>query len=177
MELIRITDSHNPLLSGVPGLYESAFPAVARIPSKKLLQLIDKEPQMAFNVITVKGKFCGMAIVWDLDKFRYLEYFAMLPHCRCQGIGTEVLGELCRQSSQPIVAEVEPPETDIQRRRIAFYFRNGFHVDSQYPPILNGFHKDNPLWLVASQSLVDSADCQREIIRSVYSKVLYSLNT
>ena len=99
MELIRITDSHNPLLSGVPGLYESAFPAVARIPSKKLLQLIDKESQMAFNVITVKGKFCGMAIVWDLDKFRYLEYFAMLPHCRCQGIGTEVLGELCRQSS------------------------------------------------------------------------------
>ena len=72
MELIRITDSHNPLLSGVPGLYESAFPAVARIPSKKLLQLIDKESQMAFNVITVKGKFCGMAIVWDLDKFRYL---------------------------------------------------------------------------------------------------------
>lgn len=177
MELIRITGGHDPLLSGVPALYESAFPAVARISSNKLLQLIDKEPQMAFNVITVKGKFCGMAIVWDLDKFRYLEYFAMLPHCRCQGIGTEVLGELCRQSSQPIVAEVEPPETDIQRRRIAFYFRNGFHVDSQYPPILNGFHKDNPLWLVASQSLVDSADCQREIIRSVYSKVLYSLNT
>ena len=177
MELIRITDSHDPLLSGVPALYESAFPAVARIPSKKLLQLIDKEPQMAFNVITVKGKFCGMAIVWDLDKFRYLEYFAMLPHCRCQGIGTEVLGELCRQSSQPIVAEVEPPETDIQQRRIAFYCRNGFHVDSQYPAILNGFHKDNPLWLVASQSLVDSDDCQREIIRSVYSKVLYSLNT
>ena len=168
MELIRITGSHDPLLSGVPALYESAFPAVARIPSKKLLQLIDKEPQMAFNVISVKGKFCGMAIVWDLDKFRYLEYFAMLPHCRCQ---------VCRQSSQPIVAEVEPPETDIQQRRIAFYCRNGFHVDSQYPDILNGFHKDNPLWLVASQSLVNSDDCQREIIRSVYSKVLYSLNT
>ena len=32
---------------------------------------------MAFNVITVKGKFCGMAIVWDLNKFRYLEYFAI----------------------------------------------------------------------------------------------------
>lgn len=177
MELIRITDSHDPLLIGVPALYESAFPSVARIPSEKLLQLIDQYPQMKFNIITVRGKFCGMAIVWDLDKFRYLEYFAMLPHFRCQGIGTEVLGELCRQSSQPIVAEVEPPESDIQRRRIAFYRRNGFHVHSQHPSILNGFHKDNPLWLIASQPLQDSDACQHEIIRAVYSRVLHSLNT
>jgi hypothetical protein len=75
------------------------------------------------------------------------------------------------------VAEVEPPETDIQQRRIAFYCRNGFHVDSQNPATLNGFHKDNPLWFIASQPLQDSDACQREIIRSVYSKVLSSLNT
>ena len=108
MELIRITGSHDPLLSGVPALYESAFPAVARIPSKKLLQLIDKEPQMAFNVITVKGKFCGMAIVWDLDKFRYLEYFAMLPHCRCQGIGTEVLPRHRNGSTGRTMPSIQP---------------------------------------------------------------------
>lgn len=207
MELIRITNSSDPILADVPNLYELAFPPVARIPSerlrvletadaeqatkgragelssgKRLLRLIDKFPQMTFNVIVGRTSelcvtervFHGMAVVWNLGSFSYLEYFAILPASRCQGIGSEVLRTLRAQTTCPIVAEVEPPETDIQKRRIGFYRRNGFHVVTETPTILNDFHTGNPLWLLASQPLEDVNACQREIIRSVYQRMYNS---
>ena len=66
MELIRITSSQDSRLVGVPALYEQSFPVVARIPSDRLLALIDVLPQMAFHVVCQEGTFCGMAVVWGL---------------------------------------------------------------------------------------------------------------
>ena len=169
MELIRITSSQDSRLVGVPALYEQSFPVVARIPSDRLLALIDELPQMAFHVVCQEGTFCGMAVAWDLGTFRYLEYFALVPACRCQGLGSAVMASLLEASPLPVVGEVEPAQTDIQRRRIGFYRRNGFTVYTN-PAILNAYHPDNPLWLIASQPLAaaDVETCQLRVIDRVY---------
>ena len=169
MELIRITSSKDPLLEGVPALYESAFPEIARIPSEKFLKLIDICPQLNFNVITDNGSFCGMAIVWKLDQFWYFEYLAVVSEYRNKGIGRQVLKEIFLQTDLPIVGEVEPPVLDIQKRRLAFYGRHGLHVVSENPVVLNGYHSDNRLCLVSTKPLEDSEHIQCEIINKVYA--------
>ncbi|MBR7146301.1 MAG: GNAT family N-acetyltransferase, partial [Oscillospiraceae bacterium] len=52
--------------------------------------------------------------------------FAVREDCRGSGIGSELLDELIGTLPHPICLEVEPPETEIAKRRIAFYERNGF---------------------------------------------------
>ena len=151
MELIRITNSQDPLLAQIPALYESAFPPEARFP-------------------TDRGICQGMAVWWDLGSFCFFEYLAMLPAYRCQGLGTEVLQTLLSRFDKPILGEVEPPVTEIQKRRMDLYCRNGFHMVTD-PAILNSYHPDNPLWLITSQPLEDVDACQHTIISEVFEVV------
>ena len=168
VRLVKITSSKDPLLAQVPELYETAFPPVARIASHNLLALIDERPEVSFNAITHHGEFCGMAMVWELGDFRYFEYFAMMPGCRNRGFGARALKQLLQQSDLPVVGEAEPPESELQKRRIAFYLRNGFHVELENPRILNGYHSDNLLYFLSSRPLADADECQRQIIEKVY---------
>lgn len=171
MRLVKVTSSKDPLLEQVPQLYELSFPAVARIDSQRLLELIDEHPELTFNVITHDGEFAGMAILWELGTFRYFEYFAMMPYFRNKGLGAMVLKSLLQESDLPIVGEAEPPLTEIQQRRLAFYERNGFHVELENPRILNDYHSDNLLYFLSSQQLDDADECQRQIISKVYNVI------
>ena len=169
IKLVKITSSKDPLLAQVPELYEKSFPEVARIDSQRLLALIDEHPEMTFNVITVDGEFAGMAVLWDLGRYRYFEYFAMVPSYRNSGIGAQVLKTLHQESDLPIVGEAEPPVSEMQKRRIAFYLRNGFHVELENPAILNGYHSDNILYLLSTKPIDDTDLCQQLILSKVYS--------
>ena len=169
VRLVKITSSKDPLLAQVPWLYEMSFPAIARIDSQRFLSLIDNHPEITFNVITVDDEFAGMAVMWDLGEYRYFEYFAMVPSLRNQGVGAQVLKALCEESDLPIVGEAEPPVSPLQKRRIAFYERNGFHVELENPEILNGYHSDNILYFLSTKPLDDVDRCQRLIISKVYS--------
>lgn len=169
IKLVKITSSKDPLLAQVPELYEKSFPEVARIDSQRLLALIDEHPEMTFNVITVDGEFAGMAVLWDLGRYRYFEYFAMVPSHRNSGIGAQVLKTLHQESDLPIVGEAEPPVSEMQKRRIAFYLRNGFHVELENPAILNGYHSDNILYLLSTKPIDDTDLCQQLILSKVYS--------
>lgn len=166
--LKRISTSDDPLLAGVPKLYEEAFPPIARIESEKLLQLIDKHKNLDFNVICKDGKFCGFAMIWNLDTFRYFNYLATCPEYRNMGLGAQVIKTIRKQSPLPFIGEVEPPVTEIQKRRLSFYKRQGLVVISENPTILNNFHPGNNLWLVATKTVNNIDFIQQEIIDRVY---------
>lgn len=166
--LKRISNSKDPLLAGVSKLYEEAFPPIARIESSKLLQLIDKHKNLDFNVICEDGKFCGFAMIWNLGTFRYFNYLATCPKYRNTGLGAQVIETVRKQSSLPFIGEVEPPVTEIQKRRLAFYKRQGLLVLSENPTILNDYHPGNDLWLVSTEYVNNINFIQQEIIDKVY---------
>ena len=93
----------------------------------------------------------------------------MVPSYRNSGIGAQVLKTLHQESDLPIVGEAEPPVSEMQKRRIAFYLRNGFHVELENPAILNGYHSDNILYLLSSKPIGDTDHCQQLILSKVYS--------
>lgn len=79
--------------------------------------------------------------MWDLGDFAFLEHFVVDPAYRGQGLGAQVLQEVCGLLPGPVCFEVEPPQTETAKRRIAFYQRNGFCLnDHPYiqPPYAKG---------------------------------------
>lgn len=126
---------------------------------------------------TVYGRYdgdtlCGCLAVWDLGEFGFIEHFAVAPTCRNRGLGGEMLRALIRNLGKPLCLEVEPPETETARRRIAFYKRNGFFFSS-YPymqPPLGQDRKAIPLHIMATGGEVDAITFGR-IKTALYSQV------
>lgn len=174
MQLIRITHSIDPLLKDVIALYESAFPENERTSNEQFLAMIDRCSQMSFYAISEQGGLDGMAVIWDLGICRYLLYLAVKEDKRNGGLGAETLRQLLQQSTLPIIGEVEYPESNpMAARRIGFYQRNGFHIESEDPKILNSSHHYDTchLMLIASQPLQDIDECQRRVVDVVYKSM------
>lgn len=97
-------------------------------------------------------KICAIAAMWELESFLFIEHLAVDPEMRCGGIGQSLLREAMEESKLHVCLEVELPETDIARRRIGFYERNGFFLnDYPYyqPPMAEGKSKV-PLLIMTS---------------------------
>ena len=71
-------------------------------------------------------------VVWEFNKFAFIEHFVVNPEHRNGGIGSSVLSEIVEKVDKTVCLEVEPPETQIASRRISFYQRNNFFFN-EYP--------------------------------------------
>lgn len=173
MELVKIHNSNHPLLVKVPALYESSFPDDERTSTDKFLSMIDDCPQMTFNAIVKEGELAGMAVIWELGICRYLLYLAVEDGRRNGGLGAKTLKMLQEESNLPILGEVERPINEMNARRIEFYKRNGFHVETENPTILNASHTYSTciLQLISTQPLSDIDECQRRIVDVVYKSM------
>lgn len=70
--------------------------------------------------------------VWELKDFAFVEHFAVKTCCRNEGLGGRMLTEIRKLLDCPMCLEVELPETELAKRRIAFYERNQFFFN-EYP--------------------------------------------
>jgi ribosomal protein S18 acetylase RimI-like enzyme len=130
-------------------LYESAFPPEERDDTDKLVEgLLDgSRPCLAARKA---GDLAGFAVYSVLGETRiaFLEYLAVRPELRNQGIGAQLLQEFKRRigervpSMRGIVFEVDPPddatgaEAQLRARRIAFYERNGATLVTELPRLV-----------------------------------------
>lgn len=171
MKLVKITTCSDPRIVRVPELYEEAYPIEERTETERLLRMIEDCPEMTFNaILDDNDAFAGMAVVWELGICRYLLYLAVLREKRNQGIGAAALTALKGESDVPIILEVELPSDELKRRRIGFYVRNGFHIETENPVILNAAHtyENCVLMLMADVRLADCNECQRRVVDTVY---------
>ncbi len=130
---------------------ESSFPPEEYRTYDGQRELLENEKYKIYVLRDGEGPKAFITM-WDLDGFQFLEHFVVDPAYRNQGLGAKVLGEIKSMLSGPICFEVEPPETEYARRRIAFYQRNGFHVND-YPYIQPPYSRDKkglPLLIMTS---------------------------
>ena len=114
--------------------------------------------------------------VWRFDGFTYVEHFAVRADMRNTGMGGRMLTELEqteREAGRRLCLEVEPPEGDIQRRRIGFYERNGFSLNF-YPYEQPAFSEDKkpvPLLIMSTcGTLTEKEFCN---VRALLYKEVY----
>lgn len=112
-------------------LYVDSFPAEERRPIEQM-----PPDDSAFHLYAIESY--GLITTWQFPDFTLIEHFAIHPHLRKQGIGSEVLTALTGN----LILEVEPAETSpLAARRIKFYQRNGFkllNVPYMQPPYAPG---------------------------------------
>lgn len=140
---IRYYDPAAPLPEGFIELYHESFPADERrkwTTNEDARQFfLTNRDCRAFLGFDSEGNFVGLLIYWHLgDHLLYCEHLAVCPKMRGKGIGSKMISRLKDVSGDRIIVEVEPPETEIARRRIGFYERLGLvaHPEIEYvqPP-------------------------------------------
>lgn len=132
-------------------LMEESFPKDEYRPYPAQKALLE-EPGYRLWIMEEKEELLGFCAVWELEGCLFLEHLAVEPRYRNRGLGARFLRELAQHYRMPLCLEVELPESDLARRRIGFYERNGF-VLNRYPyemPALAPGQSPVPLLLMTS---------------------------
>ena len=95
------------------------------------LELLDRPAYKVWAYYS-SGELQGFLTVWDLGDTAFIEHFAVRAACRNSGIGGRMLKALSQKLGKRLCLEAELPETDLAKRRLDFYRRNGFSVN-EYP--------------------------------------------
>lgn len=126
---------------------------------KKLLELdcytiyIEKE----------KNDIVGFFAEWSNNEFRFIEHLAVNENYRGKGTGSRLLKEYHELNNLPVILEVEPPEDNIQKRRVSFYERSGYNLTSFgyiQPPLYEG-EGTIPLVLMSYPNMLDESQYKR----------------
>lgn len=131
MEFIKITQDFADK-EKLYALNDEAFPREERIPSDKLLALLQELDCDAWAFYD--GEFVGFAILLSDPalEMAYLSYFTVDAACRSRGYGAAALAKLAEvYAGYQIVLDMERMDEsagnyDQRLRRLAFYERNGY---------------------------------------------------
>src|SRR4030095_1386358 len=127
MKLIALSDRNSPAFAEIWSIYESSFPPDER-GSLAQQEALLKEPAYHLIAAYENDSLMGFISSWELD-FTFIEHVAVKEHLRDRGAGTKLLHAFLSERKK-VILEVEPPENDLKKRRIAFYKRIGFRLNS-----------------------------------------------
>lgn len=141
---MRLTDAYTKeQLKRVRLLYEDAFPKSEKKPFGMILRGRKKGNYEIFALEGEDGGFQGLAITMHYGELVLLDYFAIEPGCRGNGVGSRALNALQqRYQGKKFLLEIESTvglkeleengkgdipfdEADLRLRRKEFYLRNG----------------------------------------------------
>ena len=72
----------------------------------------------------------GFIALWDFPEFVFIEHIAIDEEKRAGGYGSKTIELVKETYKKPIILEAEAPETEQQIKRIRFYDRAGFKMNS-----------------------------------------------
>jgi len=154
-------------------LMREAFPPAERRTEDEFRQLFT-HPNVQILCARQDERLQGFLLLWVLDGFVFVENFAVQSDLRGQGLGSDLLRVLTGHFGLPVILEVEPPEDDLTRRRVAFYERNGYHLNAceYYLPCLSDeIERSVQLQIMSAPEPLSEAACRAAIdvlYRSVY---------
>lgn len=122
-------------------------------------------------------KDCSAVLtLWQLDSFSFIEHFAVDAAKRGQGLGSSLLQDILREFPCPICLEAELPDTELAKRRLDFYHRNGFAVN-HYPYIQPSYGADRspvPLLILSAGDPINESQFSHirdTLYRQVYRAI------
>ncbi|SMB81440.1 Ribosomal protein S18 acetylase RimI [Desulfonispora thiosulfatigenes DSM 11270] len=110
-------------------IYNDSFPEDEKRNLQAQKRLLDN-PKYKILPYKAKNETIGFCTVWELGDFLYVEHAATHQKVRGKGHGEKMYQGLIKEYPTKIVLEVEPPDTEIAKRRINFYQRLGFKLNS-----------------------------------------------
>lgn len=165
---VPVKDVSDPLLNRIEKTYNDSFPEVERRDFALVRDLLSDEPRFIIYALLKNDEYVGFITRWTFENFAYSEHFAIDAAARNGGIGAKAMEQFLAICGAPIVIEVEAPEDEMSRRRIGFYERLGFVLDShvyhQPPYRQGGDGLEMRLMSYGQINLSDSFDKVKQII-------------
>ncbi|KAI7262494.1 hypothetical protein KC345_g9413 [Hortaea werneckii] len=122
--------------------------------------------EASFPLFTEKdaeGRTLAFLAAWEFPELRFIEHLAVNPDIRGGGIGNKLMSRYIHRSDKPVLLEVEPPDGELEQRRICFYERLGFYLNpySYVQPPLRAGQADLPLRIMTYPRAVTLKEFQR----------------
>ncbi len=159
MHLFRISQPH-PYVAAIRVWYDESFPANERRHFDDLLNLLPC-PDMHLCALVAHNQPVGFMVYWQWDDVLFIEHFAIDPEQQGRQLGQQALDEVKRiKNSSLILLEVELPTDDISQRRIRFYERLGFSLNTYtyaQPPYQRG-NPAIPMKLMSMPAIAQQQD-------------------
>lgn len=155
-------------------IMEASFPPDERRTYEEQKALLNHPLYRIYVWTDVDKEISAFITVWCFEAFTFVEHFAVNPKDRNLGIGAAMLGEIKTVLSGLICLEVELPDTEIARRRIGFYERNGFKMND-YPymqPAYSTSKNPVPLRIMTSEKCILEDEFQ-EMKERLYLEVYH----
>ena len=157
-------------------IMESSFPPTER-GSEELHYAEYRRPEFRCMSYEPGGVPAGFLNYYELkdDDVLFIEHFAVEDSLRGKGTGSEMLRCFLENAgSSLVVLEVEPPEGETEKRRIAFYERLGMTLNNgeYYQPPFYGHLPAILLMLMTNRTLNDEefAKVKQLIYKKIYRK-------
>lgn len=151
-------------------IMEQSFPTDERRPYGEQKKLLDN-PAYSIYITPLLDAFIA---AWEFEDFVFIEHFAVDSSHRNTGLGSRILTEFLENQNKTVCLEVELPDTELSKRRIGFYERNGFFLNEyEYfqPPISKG-KKIVPLKIMTSKEQASQATFEK--IRNILYNEVYN---
>ena len=155
-------------------ILESGFPENERR-GKERQRALFNDPRYRVYGKKHEGSLVAFIAVWELSDYIFIEHFAVKEELRGLGIGGKMLSELKKLYNKPLCLEVEPPESDITKRRIDFYERCGFflHGYDYIQPSMDVGRAPIPLRIMTSFPALSEGDFKA--LRDLLYKEVYKV--
>lgn len=144
MILKKITLDNKSDLEFIEKLYIESFPRNERRPILEMHHLLKDESRFNMFLLETEDSRIGFVTYWKLDSFIFIDHFAISSEQRNGGYGQKAVQELIKQTSLPLIGEIElPTVSELAARRVKFYEKQGFQIwDLPYeqPPYEEGFN-------------------------------------
>lgn len=162
-----------PIADGLWEILEQSFPLEERRCRAEMQALLESA-ELELLTAQEDGLLHGFLMLWNLADFVFIENFAVAETMRGRGLGAQMLTYITEHWDKPQILEVEPPEAEICRRRIAFYQRNGFLLnhDPYWMPCLHGDGPAVPLLLMSKPKALTGEQVER--VKAALYRVVYA---
>ena len=126
----RLTSTASKDFSEAWNLYETSFPENERRNiegQEHIVSLNNYYCEMVF----LDEQHVGILFWWDFETLRYLEHMAITVNRQNEGLGSKIMKSFLNfDITKLTLLEVEPPITQIQKKRVAFYRKLGFKMNA-----------------------------------------------
>lgn len=140
MQFIRINSKNHYLFKDAMKIYNNSFPIFEQRTLENQMEAL-KNPDYYCTVICDKNKLVGLLFYWQWNIYQYVEHLAIAEDLRGQNYGSRILKEFCK-INKLIILEIDPPIDDISLKRLNFYAKLGFKMQSfehVHPPYRKDF--------------------------------------
>ncbi|MGB3749966.1 MAG: GNAT family N-acetyltransferase [Arcobacteraceae bacterium] len=128
MNTIFIKNQNNKYFEKAWQIYEESFPQEEKRTLAEQIKLFDKKSFTMLCYIEDE-KVLAILFYWQIERYTYLEHFAVNSTLRGRSYGSKILQEFI-DNNQNIILEIEPIIDEATQKRLDFYERFDFRVNN-----------------------------------------------